>query len=105
MLSFFVLSSEPAPLKFSCYCVLTGSCKHSPCQWCVETLSWCIGVSDIHELNYKPTERSMVIKALFLTHTENFDTKDIVKLYVDVADSCVLLLWLTDRDAEKKSDL
>lgn len=47
----------------------------------------------------------MVIKALFLTHTENFDTKDIVKLYVDVADSCVLLLWLTDRDAEKKSDL
>lgn len=40
----------------------------------------------------------------FLTGTENFDTKGIVKLYMDVADSCMLLLWLTDRDAEKKSD-
>lgn len=40
----------------------------------------------------KPTERSMFLKAPFLTHTENFDTKDIVKLYVVVADSCMLLL-------------
>lgn len=44
----------------------------------------------------------MVLKAQFLIHTENFDTKDIVKLYMNVADSSVLLLWLTDRDAEKK---
>lgn len=46
----------------------------------------------------------MVPKAPFLTGTENFDTKAIVKLYMDVADSCMFLLWLTDRDAEKKSD-
>lgn len=63
-----------------------------PGQWHVETLHWCAGVSDINELNYKPTERSMFLKAPFLTHTENFDTKDIVKLYVVVADSCMLLL-------------
>lgn len=76
-----------------------------PGQWHVETLHWCIDISDINELNYKPTERSMVLKAPFPTHTENFDTKDIVKLYMDVADSCMLLLWLTDRDGEEKSDL
>lgn len=74
-------------------------------QSCVETLLWCVDVSDINELNYKPTERSMVLKAPFPTHAQNFDTKDIVKLYMDVANSCMLLLWLTDRDAEEKSDL
>lgn len=47
-------------------------------------------------------QTGVVLKAPFLTHTENFDTKDIVKLYMNVADSSVLLLWLTDRDAEKK---
>lgn len=73
-----------------------------PGQGRVETLPWCVGVSDINELNYKPIERSMVLKAPFLTPTENFDTKDMVKLYINVADSSVLLLWLTDRDAEKK---
>lgn len=63
-----------------------------PGQWRVETLHWCIGVSDINQLNYKPTERSIVLKAPFLTHTENFDTEDMVKLYIVVADSCMLLL-------------
>lgn len=47
----------------------------------------------------------MVLKAPFLTHTESFDMKDTVKAYMDVADSCMLQLWLADchRDiAEKK---
>lgn len=73
-----------------------------PGQWRVEILPWCVGIFDINELNYKLTERSMVLKAPFLTHTENFDTKDIVKPHTNVADSCMLLLWLTDRDTEKK---
>lgn len=32
----------------------------------------------------------MVLKAPCLTHTESFDTKDTVKAYMDVADSCML---------------
>lgn len=32
----------------------------------------------------------MVLKAPCLTHTESFDTKDTVKAYTDVADSCML---------------
>lgn len=36
----------------------------------------------------------MVLKALFLTNTESFDMKDRVKAYTDIADSCMLLLWL-----------
>lgn len=38
----------------------------------------------------------MVLKAPFLTCTESFDVEGTVKAYMDVADSCMLLLWLTD---------
>lgn len=70
----------------------------------MKILPWCIGVSDVYELNYKTTERSMVLKAPFLTCTESFDVKGTVKAYTDVADSCMLLLWLTDcyRDTVEK---
>lgn len=46
----------------------------------------------------------MVLKAPFLTCTESFDVKGTVKVYMDVADSCMLLLWLTDchRDTVEK---
>lgn len=92
--------SNSAPIAY--YQALVGT--HRAGKWHVQTLPWCAGVSDINELNYKLAERTVVPKAPFLTGTENFDTKAIVKLYMDVADSCMFLLWLTDRDAEKKSD-
>lgn len=61
-------------------------------------------MSDLCELNYKTAERSMALKAPFLTHTESFDMKDTVKAYIDVADSCMLLLWMADchRDTVEK---